>query len=94
MAGIRCRDPYSGTNYIGEGGLPISVKTLDGLNLNVNFLKIDVEGYEPNVLRGARETIKRCKPIIVMEANHEPEKQKSLPTSLKQHYTICLHVPS
>ena len=34
---------------------------------NVGFIKIDVEGYEPNVIEGAMETIKRCRPVITME---------------------------
>lgn len=41
---------------------------LDSLWLdNVSLMKIDVESYEPNVLRGAAETIRRCNPIILIE---------------------------
>lgn len=46
----------------------ISIKTLDSLNMNrVNFIKIDVEGYEYNVLLGAEKTIQRLKPIMILE---------------------------
>ena len=33
----------------------------------VDFMKIDVEGYEWNVLCGAEEVIKKCKPKILVE---------------------------
>lgn len=42
--------------------------TLDSLNLErINFMKIDVQGSERLLMWGARETIKRCKPIINIE---------------------------
>jgi FkbM family methyltransferase len=34
----------------------------------VSFLKIDTEGAELAVIRGAQETIRRCRPVIVFEA--------------------------
>jgi FkbM family methyltransferase len=33
----------------------------------IDLLKVDVEGYEPEVLAGAESTITRCKPEIVCE---------------------------
>lgn len=43
------------------------IKTLDSLNLDASFIKIDVEGAEGAVLRGAAETIERCRPILHIE---------------------------
>lgn len=42
---------------------------LDSLYLDarVDFLKIDVEGYEHNVLLGGERTIRRDRPVIVIE---------------------------
>jgi FkbM family methyltransferase len=37
--------------------------------INIDLIKIDVEGYELPVLRGATETIKRWKPVILLELN-------------------------
>lgn len=33
----------------------------------IDFLKIDCEGYELEVIRGGEETIRRCKPIVIVE---------------------------
>jgi FkbM family methyltransferase len=35
-----------------------------------NFLKIDVEGFEQNVIEGGRRVLERNKPIVVLEMNH------------------------
>jgi len=46
----------------------IELKTLDEHNFtDVDVLKVDVEGLEIDVLQGAQQTIRRCKPIIVIE---------------------------
>ena len=48
----------------------VGVKPIDSLDIPViNFLKIDVEGMELEVLMGADEVISRCMPIIFAEAN-------------------------
>lgn len=45
-----------------------NVRTLDSFKLNnISFIKIDVEGYELNLLRGAHETIVNNKPLIFIE---------------------------
>ena len=49
------------------------IKTLDSFNLQyVDFIKIDAEGYEPLVAKGAMNTIERCKPIILYERKEHP----------------------
>ena len=51
----------------------VQCRTLDSFNLNnIDFIKIDVDGFEANVVEGAVETITRNKPII----NVEMKKQK------------------
>ncbi|MEQ9146250.1 MAG: FkbM family methyltransferase [Parvibaculaceae bacterium] len=54
----------------GDGMLQIEVpvKTIDGFGFDdVGFMKIDVEGWEENVLAGARETIRRGQPTVMAE---------------------------
>ena len=60
-------DPKS----LGKGTIPL--KTLDSFNYtNVDMIKIDVEGFEEEILAGAMNTIERNKPVIVVEQqNHE-----------------------
>jgi len=48
----------------------IPVETLDSFAFdNVDFIKVDVEGYELKVLQGAVQTIDKHKPMIVIEQN-------------------------
>ena len=44
------------------------VKTLDSFNFeNVDYIKMDCEGFEYRVIQGGLETIKRCRPVVVIE---------------------------
>ena len=50
----------------GKGTIPL--KTLDSYNFtNVDMIKIDVEGFEEEILAGAIKTITLNKPVIVVE---------------------------
>ena len=47
---------------------PIKGATIDSFEYDdVSFIKIDVEGYELPVLTGAKATILRCRPVILLE---------------------------
>lgn len=48
----------------------VKVIPIDDLNLDVTFVKIDVEGAELSVLKGMISTIRRCKPVIMIERVH------------------------
>ena len=54
-------------SHIADHGTPVAMRTVDSLGLEPDFIKIDVEGYEPAVLRGATETL-RAGPPIMFEA--------------------------
>lgn len=42
-------------------------------NLNVGFIKVDVEGGEQNLIKGAINTIKSQKPILLLSIYHTPD---------------------
>lgn len=61
----------AGASLIRKKGRQLTVKTLtiDELNLeDVAAIKIDVERAEPLALAGAKETLRRCKPKLLVEA--------------------------
>lgn len=64
---IKTAPTSSGDSWIsGEGNIPM--RRLDDFGFNdVDFIKIDTEGAEELVIRGGLETIKRCRPIMVVE---------------------------
>lgn len=58
----------SGQRMIGPHGERAQAVTLDELGLPVlDLLKLDLEGWELPALVGARETIRRCRPAVVIE---------------------------
>jgi FkbM family methyltransferase len=77
------------------GTIDVPVTTIDSLNYaDVGFVKLDVEGYEEKALRGAAETITRCRPILYVE---DDRANKS--ASLRDYiaflgYTIKEHKPT
>lgn len=57
-----------GDAHLGTVGSEIDVITLDSLGLEkVNFMKIDVQGYEKFVIEGSMETIMKSKTSIIVE---------------------------
>lgn len=60
---------------------------------DVAFLKIDVEGFEPEVLRGAQSLLARFKPVIAFEQNASAFVDGASPTVnllVEAGYHICV----
>ncbi|UOM36306.1 FkbM family methyltransferase [Acuticoccus sp. I52.16.1] len=57
-----------GASTISERGQPTMLTTIDAYAIaDLSVLQLDVEGHEMAALAGARATIERCKPVILVE---------------------------
>lgn len=68
-------DIFSIDNFVAENNIA-----------HVDFIKIDTEGYEAKILKGAQNVIKKWKPVIAMSAYHNPKDKEDLPRIVKE---IC-----
>lgn len=66
FGGASIKNPWS------EISEPVVCVTLDSLDLaRVDFIKADVEEFEPELLRGARQMIEKHRPAVYLEINKE-----------------------
>ena len=66
-------DTFTQAKHITDTG-KIQMQTLDSYNFtDVDFIKIDVEGYEMEVLRGADDTLQKTK-YLMIELNNNSKK--------------------
>jgi len=62
----------SGDTQVRPGQRAIPMETLDSFSFQeVDLIKIDCEGYEEFVLRGAVDTLQRCKPCVIVEQKRD-----------------------
>ncbi|MCW0405191.1 FkbM family methyltransferase [Xanthomonas sacchari] len=59
-----------GSRLDGNGSARVDCLRLDDVVEHVTLLKMDVEGAEPKVLRGATELIRRCRPRMAITCYH------------------------
>lgn len=76
-------------------GVPVKCETVDSLlgDNDVTFIKFDIEGLEAKALEGATETIKRCKPKMLVSCYHRSEDIFALPIkvmSIRSDYKVYI----
>ena len=88
------RGNFGGISVGSASGERVPVMTVDALRPpKCRLLKIDVEGFELEVLKGAAETIRRFQPRIYLE-NDRKEKSPALIKHLQdQGYRCYWHLP-
>ncbi|MBQ8894285.1 MAG: FkbM family methyltransferase [Clostridia bacterium] len=73
------------SHVLQRGGIAIPSITVDDLLAGepVSFIKMDVEGMEAAVLRGAAGSIRKCRPSLQVAAYHRSEDLFALPLLLE-----------
>lgn len=77
-------DDWTAVSGNDEGISPIELVTVDDevpVTADVGIIQLDVEGYEASALLGSLETIRRCRPIIIVE---------TVPTAFVYEYLVPL----
>ncbi len=83
---------FGGLAIGGDHGEPARVRTIDSMPLeNLRLIKIDVEGAELEVIKGASQTIRRLRPFLLVE-NDRADKSPALIEALFQlNYRLWWH---
>ncbi|MBT7772019.1 MAG: FkbM family methyltransferase, partial [Rhodospirillales bacterium] len=80
---------------ITDKGTPVDVITIDSLDLAAcNFIKIDVEGMESEVIAGAADTIRKLRPVIFIENDRKQKSAEIIEALFDLNYRIYLHLAS
>lgn len=83
-------DGNAGAHFLSGNGA-ISVITIDSLDLPAcDLLCLDIEGYEPLALRGAEQTIRRFKPVIMFEEKGLSERYYGIKRDTAEQWVIGL----
>jgi FkbM family methyltransferase len=97
---VPAMDPSVRTNFGGvslvdiPAGESVPVVTLDSLDLPAcHVIKVDVEGMEAEVIKGANRTIDSYRPIMYLENDREERSEELLTLVLSLDYKIYWHLP-
>lgn len=73
---------------------PVSTCTIDSLQLkNIHLIKVDVQGEELDVLKGAKNSIERARPFLYVECEDKEESENILQFLDQFNYNCLFHTP-
>lgn len=89
------RGNFGGVSLSGSGNKTVPVRRLDGVldYPSVRMIKIDVEGMESEVLRGAKQVIARHKPALYVENDRTQRSEALINLLFELGYRLWWHIP-
>lgn len=89
---------FGGINFesLPEGTIPVPVRRFDDSYLHdrLDLLKLDVEGMELRVLKGARKSIERFHPYIYLENDNREKSAALISWLFEADYRLWWHTPA
>ena len=93
-ATLHFNEEKSFSTIYGKGTNSVEVDTIDNLiKEKVDFIKLDIEGAEQDAIDGAKETIKKYKPVLAICVYHKAEDWYKIPQkvlAIEEEYDIYL----
>lgn len=77
---------------VGVGSLSVPMTTIDQfskLHAPPTFIKIDIEGFEPQCLQGAEQTIRTTAPVVAVSVYHLQSHIWEILLQLHSYYPYC-----
>ena len=69
-------------SHLAEEGYEVPTVAIDDLHLSPSYIKMDVEGAEADALNGMQETLRRCRPKLLISLYHH----------IGDYFTLPLHI--
>ncbi len=69
-------------SVLGDGKDTIQSVTVDSLNFAPTYIKMDVEGEEVAAIKGAKDTVLKCKPKMLVSAYHRTDDFFTIPNAV------------
>lgn len=97
---IYIEDSSGAASRVGRGSECVQITTIDELSTQIpsaTFIKIDIEGFEPQCLAGGRRLIAEQHPVIAVCVYHEQDHLWSILLQLHDyypdyHFSLCPHL--